>query len=184
MANLNTATNVTAGKPAVDGALFVAPLNTTLPTNTTAALDAAFSCLGYASEDGVSNDASMETSEVKAWGGDTVLTTQTGKKDIWKVTLIEAMNTEVLSLAYGDSNVSGDLSTGITVNANSKEHGGHSYVIDMVLNGSHVKRVVIPNGVVTEVGEIKYAGTDAVGYQLTIKAIPDSSDNTHYEYIK
>ena len=61
-------------KPKTTGAIWVAPVGSTLPTDATTALDAAFKCLGYASEDGVTNANSPDTDTVKAWGGDTVLT--------------------------------------------------------------------------------------------------------------
>ena len=51
----NDATKVSVGKPAVDGAVFSAPIGTALPTSTSAALNAAFANLGYVSEDGVTN---------------------------------------------------------------------------------------------------------------------------------
>ena len=68
----NTATNVQAGKPNIKGAIYFAPLGTALPTNTKDALDKAFECLGYISEDGVSNENATENTDVKAWGGDVV----------------------------------------------------------------------------------------------------------------
>jgi len=179
-----TASNVTAGKPAVGGAVYRAPLGTTLPASAKEKLDDAFVPLGYISEDGITNDNSIETEEVKAYGGDTVLSTQTGKTDNFGATFIEALNVEVLKMVYGDENVSGTLATGITVRANSKEIGGAVYVIDQILKEGALKRIVIANGKISELGEISYNDSDPVGYETTIAALPGFSDgDTHKEYI-
>ena len=180
----NTATNVTAGKPKVGGAIYRAPIGTTLPTDATTALDNAFVGLGYVSEDGLTNDNSPESENIKAWGGDTVLKPQTSKEDTFGFTLIEALNIEVLKTIYGDNNVTGTLATGITVKANNKELDEYVWAIDMVLRGGALKRIVIPDGKVSEVGTITYADGDAVGYETTLGTSPDAEGNTHYEYIQ
>jgi hypothetical protein len=180
----NNSANVTAGKPNTAGAIYWAPLGTTLPTDTTDTLDVAFVSLGYCSEDGLVNTNSPENEDIKAWGGDTVLSVQTEKPDQFKFTLIEAMNVNVLKAVYGSNNVSGTLSTGITITANSDELEYGSWVIDMILKGGVAKRIVVPSGKITEVGDITYADGDAVGYESTMTAVPDTSGNTHYEYIK
>lgn len=178
----NTVTNVSAGAPAVGGAISVAAAGTTPPTSASASITS-FSSLGYVSEDGVVNSNSPSTTDIKAWGGDTVLTTDDGKSDTFQFTLIEALNTDVLKLVYGDSNVSGTLAAGITIQANNKPQSEHVLVIDMILRGGVLKRIVLPKAAVTAVGDITYQTSGAVGYQTTITAFPDSSGNTHYEYI-
>jgi hypothetical protein len=174
---------VTSAKPKVGGSIYSAPIGTALPTDATTALNTAFKCLGYVSDDGVQNSDDRKTTDIKSWGGDIVNSVQTEKTDTFKYTLIEALNVDVLKEIYGDSNVTGDLDTGITVKSNSTELDEHVIVIEMVLRNNVLKRIVLPSAKVTDVGEIKYKDGDNVGYETTVTCFPDDNSNTHYEYI-
>lgn len=180
---MSNATYVATGKPKIGGAIYRAPLGTTLPTDATTALDEAFKALGYCGDSGLTNTNTAEVSEITAWGGDVVANVQTSKPDTWKATFIEAQNVEVLKMVYGDENVTGDLSTGITVKSTSEEQKQYAWVIEMNLKDA-VKRICIPIGKVTEVGDVVYSDSAVVGYETTISAVPDSSGVSHYEYIK
>ena len=90
--------NVTAAKPKIGGAVHVAPVGTTLPTDAISALDVEFKSLGYISEDGLTNENSPESEDIQAWGGDIVLNVQTSKPDTFSYKLIEGLNVMFLNL--------------------------------------------------------------------------------------
>lgn len=180
MAKVN---NVTAAKPNKAGAVFRAPIGTQLPTDAKTQLNEAFKSLGYVSEDGLTNSNSPTSDKIKAWGGDTVLTFQSEKDDTFKFKLIDALSDEVLKAVYGDANVSGTLDAGLTVKANSAEQQPYCWVFDMVLKTGIAKRIVVPCASITEIEEIAYKDKEAIGYGVTIQAVPDEQGNTHYDYM-
>lgn len=172
---------VSAGKPTAGMISVDLTGEATLPTDATTDLTG-FTSLGYISEDGVTNENSPDTDKIKSWGGATVLTVQNEKSDTFKFTMLEALNENVLKVIYGGDNVT--TTSGLTtVKATAAEAETRAYVIEMLLTGNVPKRIVIPKGKLTDLGEIKYDDGDAIGYEVTIEALPDSSEVNHYEYI-
>ena len=183
MSSLNNSSNVSAAKPNITGAIYRAPLTAALPTTADGALTG-FTCLGYISEDGVTNSNARESDEFKAWGGDTVLTSQTSYTDTFQFKLLEYLNADVKKTVYGEDNVTGALATGMTVQANSKELVSYAWVIDMIMRDNTMNRIVIPSGKISEVGDVVYSDSELTAYEVTVTAFPDTNGNTHYEYIK
>ena len=185
----NSTSEVSVGKPRLAGAVYTAPLGTTLPTSTDSTLSEAYVQLGYASDDGLTNSREISSEEIKAWGGDTVLTPQTDTTDRFQIKLIQCLNPDVLKAAYGSDNVSGTIDgTGITVRVNSAETEERVWIFDMIMTEGALKRIVIPKGKLTELGDIVYKDNEAVGYDMTISALPGGfgvgDNDTHKEYIK
>lgn len=180
-----TATKVSTGKPKVGGAVFRAPVGTTLPTDAITALNSAFKELGYISDAGLTNSNTVTSNSVKDWGGVVVMTIQDEKKDQFKFTPIESLNAEVLKAVYGDTNVTEDATAHtITVHATADEAIEYAWVFELVMRGGALKRTVLPNAKISELGDIVYNSSDPVGYPITLDAFPDASEKTHYEYIK
>lgn len=183
--NTNVVSNVSAGGPKLSGAIFRAPLGSTLPTDAKTDLDKAFVGVGFISDDGVENSNSPDTDSVQDWGGRTVLVTETGKEDTFKFTMIESKNVDVLKAVYGSDNVTGNVDTGITIRANSAEQESAAWVIDIIMRENVLKRIVIPNGRISDIGDISYTRSDPVGYEVTVTASPYEGygGDTHREFL-
>ena len=186
----NTKENVTFGKPKVAGAIYRAVCGdgVTLPTTVSENLDTDLKCLGYISEDGVTHNMENSDDGIKAWGGDTVLVPDVDRTDSFQFTLLEVMNEDVLKAVFVDANVTVAAATQsvpktISIASNSAVQPDCVWVIDMVMQGNNPKRIVIPKGAITEIGEIVYKDDEAVGYQITVNGKADTSGNTHYEYM-
>lgn len=177
--------NVTSAKPGTGGACYRATTATpSLPTSTSAALTD-FASMGYISDKGVVNSNSPASTNVKAFGGTNVLTTQTDRPDTFKVEFLEVLDVNVLKTVYGEANVSGtSLTSGLTINANGSDLEERAFVFDFILRDGVAKRVVLPKAKVSSISDISYADGGATAYEVTLEAFPDSSGNTHYEYIK
>ena len=178
----NNASNVSFGKPQATGGVWIAPSGSTLPTDGTTALDAAFVNMGYISDEGYVSNIETDTEEVTAWGGDTVLTAQSSFRETHTVNFIET-NVNTLKTIYGSSNVteSGGV---ITVKSKSTELPECIVVIELLLTGNRVKRVVIPKAKIADrSAEISYSDTEAIAYPAVFSAAPDSNGTYHTEYI-
>ena len=176
------ASNVSFGKPKAIGGVYIAPKGTTLPTDGTTALASAYKNMGYISKDGYVQSISTDTEEIQAWGGDVVLTAQSSYSETHTVNFIET-NVNTLKAYFGDSNVT-ESNGLITVNAKSTALPECVVVIEMVLTGGRVKRIVIPHAKIADrSGDITYSDTDAVAYPAVFSAAPDTNGNYHIEYI-
>lgn len=180
MAENLSKTNVTNSKPNVGGSVFYAPEGTALPTDAKTALPEVFQSCGYISEDGVNNNLGRGD-VVKAWGGDLVMM-KDGSAEI-SLTFIETLRDSVLKIVHGSSNVKGDLDKGLTVEIGEDEAENYVFVIDMILRGNILKRVVIPRACVTSIGEITYSDDDATGYEVTLTCSKDANNKREYVHL-
>lgn len=177
----NNAGNVSVGKPLAAGGIYSGATTTTAPTNATAALPADLANLGFVSDEGLTNAIEMDTEEIKEWGGNTVLTVKTSRTETFAWTFIET-NELVLKEVYGQNNVTvGDGD--IAVIHNADDLPARMYVFEIAMTGSRVKRIVVPNGTVTEISEVSYVAGEPIGYGVTLTCAPDAVGNTVYEYI-
>ena len=179
----NTAENVSVGKPKVSGGIWRAPLGTALPTDASSELTTAFKSVGYVSEDGVKHHIGLTATNFRAWGGDVVHSATTEREETFAFGLIESLNKDTYEITNGAANVSGSLEAGITVRSNSSELDEYVYVIEMMLRAGAMKRIVIPRGKVTEIGDVTYADATLISFPITITALAGSDGDNSKQYI-
>lgn len=174
----NNANMVSTGKPKTTGAVHWAPKGTAAPTSVNDVLSNDYVDVGYLTEDGVSMD--RENNSIKAWGGDDVIVI---RKESVAINLMQSKDINVLKLVFGDENVSVDETTSeIKVKSMADYSQSGVFVFDMIMRGGIPKRVVVPNGTVSEVGGVTYKDDEAIVYPVTIQANPDSTGACHHEY--
>lgn len=185
--------NVTFSKPGASadksGYIWVAPLGTTIPTDATAELDATFVGLGYLSEDGLTEPASFTAGDdIVAAGGDTVAQADPTFSKTWTGTCIEALNEDLLKVAYGSSNVTVENATYsddgiITIKEQAGDLEHHVIVIDEMLKGGRKRRNVMPDATFLITGDISHVHTALVNFEFTINAYPIAGYPAQTQYI-
>ena len=167
MPEAGTRANVTTGKRGTTGGIYWAPPGTTLPTDATTALAAAFKNVGYVGADGLTNTKDRETMEIKEWGGETVLSEVVSQSETYKWKSIEYLNTDTLKAVFGTENVT-VTSGAIEVTVKAGTYGQGVWAIDLALRGGRLQRIVIPDGNITDLGDIVYVGDEAVAFDVTL----------------
>jgi hypothetical protein len=181
----NTVGNVIQGKPVTTGGVLLGTSGATLPTDANASLTG-FTALGFVGDAGLTASEAATTDKIKAWGGQVVKVVQSEFSVTYTFTLYEMLNKDVQSAIRGSANVTSTAATSahgkqlaVQVNADTKPK--LPWVFDMV-DGDAKKRIVVPLGQVTSIGDVSYTDSGVAGYPVTLEAFPDSSGNNAYEY--
>lgn len=176
------AANVTTGTRRFDGGIYIAPLGTAVPTGRQHRPRRCFQKSGLCQRGWCD-----QLSERDQQGHQGVGRRHGDNREDWperylQVEVYRIHEPDVLKSIYGADNVT-EADGAVTVKVNAKNAGAAVYVIDMAQNGGRLKRIVIPRGTVSALGDIVYKNDTPVGYDVTISAGLDTNGNTHYEYI-
>ena len=172
----------------VTGAIKHAPLGTAIPTladitKAAVAINQAFEGDEYVSEDGLTLAPSMSTTEIKDWSGATVRKVLESFDGTLSWTMIST-NKGALAIAFGKDHV-----TSVTA---STAHGAQvqaalgAYLpeeqawVFLMKDGDARIVIAVPDGQITEVGEVTFASNAAVGWAVTLSCYPDASGNSIY----
>lgn len=176
----NNSANVSAAKPKAGGAIWWAPAGTKVPTDATTQLGEAFSSVGYVSEDGLTEKETRANQKHKAWGGDTVEYSQTEYAKSYSFKMIET-NETTMKIRYGVENVEASDGKVSRVKHNAKELPEGVWIIEMVIAG-RVVRKVMPSCQIEAIGDITYSDGSLVSYDVTIGLLPDANGDYENDY--
>lgn len=158
----------------VDGVVSSAPLATAAPTAIDSTLNVAFNDVGYISEDGVVESNATTVERKRAWQkAAPVRTLVTEGETTFTFTMLQT-NSETLSVYYGLEPEDIDGATGSFVTSGATEKPHRSWVLDFI-DGDELIRKYIPDGQVTETGDISYVSSDVIAYEVTLVAYDNAT---------
>lgn len=159
---------------AVTGAVYMGPTTADAPTSPTSTLDVDLLELGYLSEDGVAEERDRDIEDIKGHNGVIVRRVVTESSATFTFTCIET-NVQVIELYYGGTVTEAGSFGSIDVDP-SATGGRRAFVIDTI-DGDELIRTWIPQGELSEAGELARKNDEPLGYEVTITAYPDASIN-------
>lgn len=170
MATTNDKKNVSLGKPMASGCVYWAPAGSALPTDATTPLAAAYKGPGFISEDGITHATDTDTTEVNEMGGTKVINEISSYGETYQFSMLE-LNEQSMSLRHGAANVTAAAGK-LTVKHKMPTGESIVLVFEILLTGNKVKRIVVPDAVVSEFGDTQYSSGDAIMYDVTYAANP------------
>ncbi|AYN57489.1 major tail protein [Arthrobacter phage Kepler] len=179
--------NVLTGAPdqLTTGPILSAPLGTTLPTDALEVVDPAFDDSGYISADGMNLTPERSTETIRDWSGAIVrnILSEFGASIAWA-----HLETNEASLKnyFGDDNVTVTAATPtsgkqLAAQLKAAELPRKSWVFK-IKDGDNRVLVVVPDGQITDTGEVSFTRTGAITWPCTLTTYPDSSGVHVYVY--
>jgi hypothetical protein len=185
-----------AAEPTAAGSIFAAPLGTVGPAlpNPFDDLVIAFLDLGDVGEDGFTESDDRKIDKKRNFGGKVVKVLQTEVGKTVELVFLESLNADVLKAIHGASNVTIVAATSehgqiVEVKKNSKRLPHLSWVVDTIDTSlgdgdtiSAKYRSYIPDGQITDIGDVKIVHTDTIEYKVTIEAFADEDGEFMYSW--
>jgi len=157
-------------KIAGTGAIWYAPTGTTLPTDSTTALNAAFVNIGYC-KDGFTLQQDYKTKEVTGWQNLDVLRlipTQVSRSA--KFTAIEANKTS-LQLAWGNATVTVATTPAYSLTFPTSQTTQEFMLFLDWSDGAASQRIVFKRAVFKSLPSVQFSRGDEINYDMEIQAI-------------
>lgn len=152
--------------------VYVAPLGTTAPTDTTTAWIAAWKAIGLMSEDGLTQSESASQTTFYAYGGILVRSVKSKHVSTFKVVALED-NAALFGLIHPGSTQA--LAAGVTTRTIKLPTPNPQAFGFEFKDGSITQRIIVPRGEVTTVGDVKFSDMSMATHELTVSIYPSAT---------
>ncbi len=142
--------------------------NPTLPTNGTSNLDVAFSEIGALSSDGVTESTSQDRTSVFIWQNNALVRQIPG--EYTKTYSLAAAETSLMTLGinFPGSTIT-QTSEGVSVVERPPSTDIRAWVLHGI-DGTKAQRIVVPQGEITERGDVVWSAEGITVYEWTLSA--------------
>jgi hypothetical protein len=155
------------------GDVYYGPIGTTAPTDTSTALNAAYKAVGLLSEDGLTESREEDSNDYYAWGGVLIRTVRSRHRRTFSFVALES-NKDLWTLINPGSAVP-ITATGTTTRIVKVPIANPQAFVFHMVDGTVTRRIAIPRGEVTEIGDIQMGQTDLEMRELTVTVYSDST---------
>lgn len=174
----NAKANVSDAKGVAGGYFFAAPLGSKKPTDETAPLDAAFKCMGFIGEDGITFESETDSEKLKDMNGDVVHVSVTSHDETVTMVLGE-FKKGVLELMYGNGSVT-DAAGKLTVHEKGDEAPHIIGVFELALKDGRKLRKVAHDMQATELGSLSVKAGEMFARECTFTVYKDEETGDYY----
>lgn len=156
-----------------DGAVYVAPVGTTGPTDIETALNASFVHLGYTSEEGIEMTPGVTINDIPAWQAlYPIRRTVSGRTLEFGFELLQ-WSEHSIKLAFGGGSVATTAGPPAFYTYSPPEPEDLDYRALVIAweDGTKTYRLHVPKALVTDTGAINLTRSDAAGLPLTFSVV-------------
>ena len=166
--------------------MWVAPTDTTLPTDTTTLMtvvDSSWEGMGYISSDGITLGVDESWEEIGAYGASSAVrkVCKSTSRTIQVEWLEHNLNVLEVFNRLDLGTISPDATGAFSISHGTTPVQRYEFVVDVVDDVNHIRHV-IPSAEVTDIKEQKIANGMAITHSATITAYPDGSGVSIYSY--
>ncbi len=155
---------------------------TTLPTDATTSLAAGFKDAGSITDDGIADSTSQDFNDFYAWQGNVLVASIPGQYTKTFKFAAQEVNGVTLGVQYGGSTLT-QQAWGVSIAEKAPVRDIRAWVLHGISDSGKLQRIVIPQGQVSERGDVVWSSKDITVYEWTVKCFVDSSGNVAYRYL-